>query len=52
MGQQRMSVKQAFPEGYRAVAGLERAVHAGPLEPGLVELIKIRASQINGCASA
>jgi AhpD family alkylhydroperoxidase len=50
MGQQRMSVKQAFPEGYRAVAGLERAVHAGPLEPGLVELIKIRASQINGCA--
>ncbi|MCD6726361.1 MAG: carboxymuconolactone decarboxylase family protein [Solirubrobacteraceae bacterium] len=29
---------------------LERAVTAGGLEPELLELVKMRASQINGCA--
>ncbi len=28
---------------------LERVVHASTLEPELLELVKIRASQINGC---
>lgn len=50
MGKQRMVLKDAFPEGYRAVSGLERANHDGPIEPPLYELVKIRASQINGCA--
>jgi AhpD family alkylhydroperoxidase len=50
VGKQRMTINDVFPEAYRAIAGLERAVHAGPLEPALVELVKIRASQINGCA--
>ena len=44
-----MVLSKAFPEGYRAVAGLERANHGGPIEPPLYELVKIRASQINGC---
>jgi AhpD family alkylhydroperoxidase len=41
---------QQFPAGYRALAGLERAVREGPLDHGLFELVKLRASQINGCA--
>ncbi len=30
--------------------GLEQVVHASGLEPLLLELVKVRASQINGCA--
>ena len=30
--------------------GLQRAADSAPLEPRLVELVKIRASQLNGCA--
>jgi len=30
--------------------GLERVVHASDLEPELLELVKLRASQLNGCA--
>jgi len=30
--------------------GLSRAVREGPLDPILVELVKVRASQLNGCA--
>jgi AhpD family alkylhydroperoxidase len=35
---------------YRAMLALQREVEASGLEPSLLELIKIRASQINGCA--
>lgn len=35
---------------YRAMLALEREVEASGLEQSLLELIKIRASQINGCA--
>jgi AhpD family alkylhydroperoxidase len=30
--------------------GLERSIHASGLEPALLHLLKLRASQINGCA--
>lgn len=30
--------------------GLEKAIHSSTLEPLLLELVKIRASQLNGCA--
>lgn len=36
--------------GYRALTGFEAALQAGPLEPKLLHLVKLRASQINGCA--
>ena len=36
--------------GVRAMVGLQRAVDAAGLEPPLLELVKMRASQINGCA--
>jgi AhpD family alkylhydroperoxidase len=38
------------PDGYNAMKGLEKFVEQSKLEPKLKELIKIRASQINGCA--
>jgi AhpD family alkylhydroperoxidase len=38
------------PGAYQAMSGLEKYVHASGLEESLLELVKIRASQINGCA--
>jgi AhpD family alkylhydroperoxidase len=38
------------PDGYNAMKGLGNFVEQSKLEPNLKELIKIRASQINGCA--
>jgi len=40
----------SWKPGYEAMLGLERAVRRSGLERGLEELIKLRASQINGCA--
>jgi len=36
--------------GYKAMLALETFLHASGLEPGLVDLVKLRVSQINGCA--
>lgn len=36
--------------GFKALFALEAAIKASPLEPGLLHLIKLRASQINACA--
>lgn len=47
---QRMSIRDVDPNAYKAVLGLERYVHAGNLDEGLLSLVKIRASQINHCA--
>lgn len=38
------------PEAYKAMIGLEQALVASGLEHSLLELIRLRASQINGCA--
>jgi len=40
----------SWPEGYRAIAQLHRSVVGSGLEPSLLELVRMRASQINGCA--
>lgn len=40
----------AAPETYQAMVRLEQAVAASGLEHSLLELVKIRVSQINGCA--
>lgn len=34
----------------KAMYGLEQPLHGSTLEPALRELVKVRASQINGCA--
>jgi AhpD family alkylhydroperoxidase len=46
----RIDYVSVFPSGVRALVGLQRAVDAAGLEPLLLELVKMRASQINGCA--
>jgi len=38
------------PGVYQAMRGLETYLHQSGLEPSLLLLIKLRASQINGCA--
>lgn len=38
------------PEGYKAMVGLEKYLMTTSMNESLKELIKIRASQINGCA--
>ena len=40
----------SWPEGYQSIIGLSRAVASSGLDPHLLELVKMRASQINGCA--
>ena len=45
----RVDYRKTFPAGARAMADLERAVHGTTLEPALQELVRIRASQLNGC---
>lgn len=47
---QRLSIKDSAPDAYAAVLGLERWIHSQGLAPGLINLVKIRASQLNGCA--
>jgi AhpD family alkylhydroperoxidase len=46
----RIDYTQTAPEALRAMYGLERAIRTSGLEPNLLELVKMRASQINGCA--
>ncbi|URM89943.1 carboxymuconolactone decarboxylase family protein [Streptomyces sp. MRC013] len=45
----RLAPAELAPEVYRAMVRLDAAAHKG-LDPVLVELVKIRASQINHCA--
>lgn len=46
----RIDYYKASKEAVAAMIGLEKAVAAFGLEQGLLELVKLRASQINGCA--
>jgi AhpD family alkylhydroperoxidase len=48
--QARLDYGKASPEAVRAVMGLETFVQGSGLPKGLLHLIKLRASQINGCA--
>ncbi|WP_018758788.1 carboxymuconolactone decarboxylase family protein [Paenibacillus terrigena] len=48
--EQRMQMNAVNPQGYQAMLGLEQYLHASTIDKKLLELIKIRASQINGCA--
>ena len=47
---QRLSIRDVDPDAYKAVLGLEKYVHSGSLDEGLLALVKSRASQINHCA--
>jgi AhpD family alkylhydroperoxidase len=47
---QRLDYKLASPGAFKAMLQTERQVHESGLEEPLLELVKSRASQINGCA--
>jgi AhpD family alkylhydroperoxidase len=46
----RMNFYQAAPDTLKALMALETQVQSSGLEQSLIELVKTRASQINGCA--
>src|SRR5436853_7765805 len=47
---ERLDYPRISPEGYRAMLALNKFAESSGLEHSLLELVKIRASQINGCA--
>ena len=46
----RIDYQKVLPAAPQAMLQLEQVVHESSLEPRLLELVKIRASQLNGCA--
>ena len=47
---QRLDYKEASPEAFDALIHIERVIHKSGLEASLLDLVKCRASQVNGCA--
>ena len=47
---QRMDLHAVAPDAYKAMIALEKYVHSGTLCEALIGMVKMRASQINGCA--
>jgi AhpD family alkylhydroperoxidase len=45
----RVDYRKVYPAAIKAMVELEEVVHAGPLDAQLLELVKLRASQLNGC---
>lgn len=50
MPAQRLLANEVAPAGMAAVQGVEQYIQQCGLERSLIELVKMRASQINGCA--
>jgi len=48
--EQRLNYAKIAPDALKAMLELEKYVHGSGLERSLYELVKTRASQINGCA--
>ncbi len=46
----RLNAYEIAPDGMRALRNVEAYLHQSTLGPQLIELVKMRASQINGCA--
>src|SRR4026209_2425229 len=46
----RVEYAQVAPDSTKVLYGLENYVRQSGLEPGLLDLVKTRVSQINGCA--
>ncbi|HCA09615.1 carboxymuconolactone decarboxylase family protein [Chryseobacterium sp.] len=46
----RIKMDQVEPNGYKAILGLEKFIESTTISRTHKDLIKIRASQINGCA--
>lgn len=50
MEQQRVDFYKASPDAMKAMMALEGAIAKLGIDPLLIDLVKLRASQINGCA--
>ena len=48
--EQRLSIHDVDPKAYEPMYAMEKYIHAGGLGDDLLALVKIRASQLNGCA--
>ncbi|HEY0946304.1 MAG TPA: carboxymuconolactone decarboxylase family protein [Opitutaceae bacterium] len=48
--QPRLNYRKASPKAMAGMMALQQAANASGLEPSLIELVKLRASQLNGCA--
>ncbi|WP_037283316.1 carboxymuconolactone decarboxylase family protein [Saccharibacillus sacchari] len=48
--EQRMNMQQVLPDVYKKMMELEMEIKATGIDPTILELVKIRASQMNGCA--
>jgi AhpD family alkylhydroperoxidase len=48
---QRLDFARASPAAYKALLGVDNTVRESGLEHSLLELVKLRASQLNGCGS-
>ena len=48
--EERLRYAQASPDAFKAMLNTEQQVRRSGLESSLLELVKMRASQINGCA--
>ncbi len=46
----RLNYNEVAPKAIKGMLELEKYVHSSGLEKSLYELVKTRASQINGCA--
>ncbi|MEO8505410.1 MAG: carboxymuconolactone decarboxylase family protein [Acidobacteriota bacterium] len=46
----RLDAQSIAPQAYEALLALERYLHQSGIEASLIELVKLRASQLNGCA--
>ncbi|MGO1595112.1 MAG: carboxymuconolactone decarboxylase family protein [Sphingobacterium sp.] len=47
---QRINIQELHPKAYAGMVALEQTLHNNELNQTHLDLIKIRASQINGCA--
>jgi AhpD family alkylhydroperoxidase len=47
---QRIDLSALVPDFYKALVGVEEVIRDSGIDPQLYELVKIRASQLNGCA--
>jgi alkylhydroperoxidase family enzyme len=46
---QRINIAEHVPEAYHLFLSVEKLLHESELPTSTIELIKLRASQINGC---
>ncbi len=46
----RLNYPKISPDAFKAMLGLENYLHGCGLEPALIHIVKLRCSQLNGCA--